>query len=95
MQDARGGIAAHTGADCIPWCGHLLRNGYSVAGNMLAGPQVLDDTAAAYERLTDLPFAQRLVQAMRAGEAEEDGQQQRGGARLGRGEERIVHGTHR
>jgi uncharacterized Ntn-hydrolase superfamily protein len=69
VQDTRGGMAAHTGADCIPWCGHRLRHGYSVAGNMLAGPQVLDDTAAAYERLADLPFAQRLVQAMRAGEA--------------------------
>lgn len=69
LQDARGGIATHTGADCIPWCGHLVRSGYSVAGNMLAGPQVLDDTAAAYERLADLPFPQRLVQALRAGEA--------------------------
>lgn len=69
LQDARGGIAAHTGADCIPWCGHLVRSGFSVAGNMLAGPRVLDDTAEAYERLAGLPFAQRLVQAMRAGEA--------------------------
>jgi len=69
LQDARGGLAAHTGAGCVPWCGHLLREGYSVAGNMLAGPQVLDETAAAYERAAHLPFAQRLVQALRAGEA--------------------------
>jgi uncharacterized Ntn-hydrolase superfamily protein len=40
-----------------------------VAGNMLAGPQVLDETAAAYERAAHLPFARRLVQALRAGEA--------------------------
>src|SRR5665647_3544800 len=33
--------AALTGSDCIGWCGHTLREGFSVAGNMLAGPQVI------------------------------------------------------
>src|SRR3954463_15366562 len=23
VVDARGGVAAHTGRDCIPWCGHM------------------------------------------------------------------------
>lgn len=68
VQDARGGIAAFTGRDCVPWCGHLVRNACSVAGNMLAGPQVIEDTADAYEAGAGLPFAQRLITAMRAGE---------------------------
>src|SRR4029077_6928519 len=38
-------------------------------GNMLAGPRVLDDTAKAYAANKDLPFARRLIAAMRAGEA--------------------------
>ena len=42
MIDALGRGAAHTGAECIDWCGHTLRDGFSVAGNMLAGPQVIE-----------------------------------------------------
>ena len=45
------------------------RRGFSVAGNMLAGPRVLDDTAAAFEANRALPFALRLIVAMEAGEA--------------------------
>jgi uncharacterized Ntn-hydrolase superfamily protein len=69
IVDARGAIAAHTGKDCVDWCGHLSGDGFSVAGNMLAGAQVLDDTARAYVANEDLPFARRLLVAMRAGEA--------------------------
>lgn len=69
LQDARGGIAAFTGADCVPWCGHAVHDGFSVAGNMLAGPQVIERTAAAYTAGASLPFAQRLIQALQAGEA--------------------------
>src|SRR5258708_8381077 len=36
---------------------------------MLAGGRVLDDTAKAYVANEKLPFAQRLIMAMRAGEA--------------------------
>ena len=36
---------------------------------MLAGPGVLDDTAKAYLAHDNLPFAQRLIAAMHAGEA--------------------------
>lgn len=69
LQDSRGGVAVHTGDECVPWCGHLLRDGFSVAGNMLAGPQVLEETARMYESGHDLPFAQRLIRALQAGEA--------------------------
>ena len=36
---------------------------------MLAGAGVLDDTAAAFEASAALPFAERLIVAMEAGEA--------------------------
>ena len=67
--DAHGQIAAHTGKDCVDWCGHIPGDGFSVAGNMLAGAAVLDDTARTFAANQDLSFAQRLVAAMRAGEA--------------------------
>jgi uncharacterized Ntn-hydrolase superfamily protein len=68
VMDARGTIAAHTGTDCVDWCGHLAGDGFSVAGNMLAGPAVLDETAKAYVAEASLPFPQRLLAAMHAGE---------------------------
>jgi uncharacterized Ntn-hydrolase superfamily protein len=68
MIDARGRIAAHTGKACIDWCGHLAGAGYSVAGNMLAGAQVIEDTAASYEANRSMAFAERLLAALEAGE---------------------------
>jgi uncharacterized Ntn-hydrolase superfamily protein len=69
VMDAGGRIAVYTGAECVDWCGHIEGNGFSIAGNMLAGARVLDDTAATYTANGTLPFAQRLITAMRAGEA--------------------------
>src|SRR6478752_4275408 len=69
IMDAGGRIASHTGNECVDWCGHIKGTGFSIAGNMLAGAAVLDDTAQAYLAQENLPFAQRLIAAMRAGEA--------------------------
>ncbi|MEO8558443.1 MAG: DUF1028 domain-containing protein [Rhodospirillales bacterium] len=66
--DSKGSNAAYTGAACVDWCGHLLRHGFSVAGNMLAGPKVIEDTAQTFEAHADLPLAQRLIAALKAGE---------------------------
>jgi uncharacterized Ntn-hydrolase superfamily protein len=69
IMDVEGRIAAHTGKDCVDWCGHLAGDGFSIAGNMLAGGAVIDETAKAYIANASLPFARRLLAAMRAGEA--------------------------
>ena len=69
MIDARGRIGAYTGSACIDWCGHRAGRGYSLAGNMLAGPRVLAATAEALENNRDDPLALRLLRAMAAGEA--------------------------
>jgi uncharacterized Ntn-hydrolase superfamily protein len=69
IMDVSGRIASHTGRHCIDWCGHIEGSGFSIAGNMLAGAQVLDETAKAYVANEGLPFPQRLLAAMRAGEA--------------------------
>jgi uncharacterized Ntn-hydrolase superfamily protein len=69
VMDITGRIAAHTGRDCIDWCGSIQGDGFSLAGNMLAGEAVLADTARAFSDNAALPFAQRLIAAMKAGEA--------------------------
>ncbi len=67
--DAQGGTATHTGQACIDWCGALSGDAFSVAGNMLAGARVIEDTAAAYAENAALALPRRLIAALRAGEA--------------------------
>ncbi|MEL6887855.1 MAG: DUF1028 domain-containing protein, partial [Pseudomonadota bacterium] len=69
VMDAQCRFAAHTGADCVDWAGHLIAADHSVAGNMLAGPRVIEATSEAYAQGVGLPFAARLIAAMQAGEA--------------------------
>ena len=69
VMDATGLVAAHTGSACIDWCGSTSGEGFSVAGNMLAGPAVIAETAGAYLANASLPFARRLIAAHKAGEA--------------------------
>jgi uncharacterized Ntn-hydrolase superfamily protein len=66
---AHGAGAAHTGEGCIAWCGHRVSDDFSVAGNMLAGPQVLQATADAFAAAAGQPLPERLIAAMLAGEA--------------------------
>jgi len=72
VVDAQGMAAAHTGTDCIPACGHLVRDGFSVQGNLLERDSCWPAMAAAYEQgLADgAPFAERLLRALEAAEAE-------------------------
>jgi uncharacterized Ntn-hydrolase superfamily protein len=65
---AHGPAAAYTGASCVDWCGHSAGDGFSVAGNMLAGPQVIQATAAAFESHRGT-LAERLIDALAAGDA--------------------------
>jgi uncharacterized Ntn-hydrolase superfamily protein len=66
--DAAGRIAQHTGAQCVDWAGAVAGEGFSVAGNMLANEQVIQQTARAFHE-SKKPFAERLISALRAGEA--------------------------
>jgi len=66
---ARGAPAAWTGASCVDWCGHQQGEDFSVAGNMLAGPQVVQATADAFRATAGRSLAERLLAALAAGEA--------------------------
>jgi uncharacterized Ntn-hydrolase superfamily protein len=68
LIDAHGRTAAYTGAKCVDWCGHVAGAGFSVAGNMLTGPDVIDATARSYAAHAGKPFAERLLAALLAGE---------------------------
>lgn len=69
VMDRLGRIAQHTGRDCVDWCGSVVGENVSVAGNMLAGPSVIERTRDAYLANLHLPFGERILAAMEAGEA--------------------------
>jgi uncharacterized Ntn-hydrolase superfamily protein len=65
--DAAGRIAQHTGKQCVDWCGSVVGEGFSVAGNMLSNEKVVSETAKAFQKSG--VFAERLISALEAGEA--------------------------
>jgi uncharacterized Ntn-hydrolase superfamily protein len=69
LVDWHGRTGALTGAACVDWCGHRAADGVSVAGNMLAGPAVVERTLERYLASADLPLVERLLAALDAGEA--------------------------
>jgi len=68
ILDASGRIAQHTGEGCVSWAGHARGMDVSVAGNMLAGPDVVARTLDAFMGAAG-GLAERLLTAMEAGEA--------------------------
>jgi uncharacterized Ntn-hydrolase superfamily protein len=72
VVDAEGRTAAHTGADCIPACGHRVGDGYTVQGNLLERETCWPAMADAYETALARgePFVERLLLALEAAERE-------------------------
>jgi len=69
LMNWQGEAAAHTGANCVDWCGDVQAENVSVAGNMLAGPAVIAQTLDAFVAHSELPIVERLLAAVEAGEA--------------------------
>ncbi|PSQ21257.1 DUF1028 domain-containing protein [Halobacteriales archaeon QS_9_67_17] len=65
------GTFAFSGDECRPWYGHVEREDFTVAGNLLTGESVIEATAEAYESADrDRLLAERLIDALAAGQAE-------------------------
>jgi uncharacterized Ntn-hydrolase superfamily protein len=67
LIDVKGRVHASTGPNANPWNGHKVGDHYSVQGNILVGPQVIEAMAAAFEK-TQGPLAERLFAALKAGD---------------------------
>lgn len=65
--DARGGVAAHTGEDCIAYAGDVRGAGFSAQANMMAAPGVPEAMAGAYEHGAG-DLAERMLAALDAAE---------------------------
>jgi uncharacterized Ntn-hydrolase superfamily protein len=67
MMNAVGVVAARTGDQCIAHAGHITGDGWSVQGNLLATPLVVEAMAAGYEASRG-SLARRMLTALEAAE---------------------------
>jgi uncharacterized Ntn-hydrolase superfamily protein len=68
VLDVAGRVAADTGRGSMPVSGHLLGDGFSVQGNMLASDDVLPSMAQTFADTRGRPRADRLLAALSAGD---------------------------
>lgn len=67
MIDVSGNAANFTGDGCLVWAGGRIGENFSVQGNILAGPEVVDAMAAMFEASTG-DLATRMLAALAAGQ---------------------------
>ena len=68
VVDARGGAATYTGAECTAWAGGRSGDDYAIQGNILTGPEVVEEAERALLRTTG-SLARRLLAALTAADA--------------------------
>jgi uncharacterized Ntn-hydrolase superfamily protein len=67
IVDKDGNAATYTGKKCQPWAGGKTGKHFACQGNILAGPEVVDEMAKAFEEAKG-PLAWRLMAALEAGD---------------------------
>lgn len=68
VVDARGTAASFTGAKCLAWAGGRTGDDYAIQGNILVGPEVVEEAERALNATTG-PLSRRLLAALAAGDA--------------------------
>jgi uncharacterized Ntn-hydrolase superfamily protein len=63
--DAKGRVAVHTGAKCIPGAGHHVGSDYTTEANLMLTNEVPDAMAKAFEAARG-PLAERMLAALEA-----------------------------
>lgn len=74
IVDSKGRAAAFTGSKCMDFAGHIVGDGYTVQGNILAGRDVIESMAREME--SGAPIAERVIRALEA--ADSNGGDKRG-----------------
>jgi uncharacterized Ntn-hydrolase superfamily protein len=73
---ATGESLSYTGQECHAWAGSRWGSDYAAQGNLLAGPEVLEALERTFLQRADLPFPERLLEALL--QADRAGGDQRG-----------------
>ena len=69
VVSADGRAATFTGAECHAWAGGRLGSNFAVQGNILAGEAVVQAMAESLEKSEGGELAQRMIDALAAGQA--------------------------
>ena len=70
IVDVAGRAASHTGGSCLEWAGGVTGEGYAIQGNILTGEEVVTAMRTAFVASDrSAPLAERLMAALRAGDA--------------------------
>lgn len=68
IVDYNGQSAAYSGEKCDDWYGERTGDHYAIAGNMLVGEETIAKMEETFLARTDLPFAERLLKSLTAGQ---------------------------
>lgn len=63
-----GNASSHTGKRCLSWAGSKRGEDFSVQGNLLTGPEVVEAMAASFKKSRGV-LSERLIDALRAGQS--------------------------
>jgi uncharacterized Ntn-hydrolase superfamily protein len=69
IVDAHGAAFNWTGTACAGWAGAATGAGYTIQGNMLAGPETVAAMQESFEASFDMKLEERLLMALEAGQA--------------------------
>ena len=69
IVDAAGKAATFSGHDCLDWAGGVTGAGYAIQGNILTGPDVVEAMQTAFVESSRNPLPERLLEALKAGDA--------------------------
>jgi len=69
ILDINGRVATHTGKNCIDAAGHINGENFSVQANMMLNDKVWPAMANAWKTHEQLPFAERIMEVMKAAQA--------------------------
>lgn len=67
IVDREGRAATYTGAECLDWAGGVTGDGFSIQGNILTGPEVVESMKETFLS-TDGSLTQRLLATLLAGD---------------------------
>ncbi len=67
VVDAAARAISFTGAECMPWAGGIVGDGFACQGNIRTGPEVVEQMGQAFEK-ADGALVDRLLAALLAGD---------------------------
>ncbi|HEX2045951.1 MAG TPA: DUF1028 domain-containing protein [Gaiellaceae bacterium] len=68
VVDAQGRAVTYTGESCLEWAGGVAGDGYAAQGNILVSEETVTALASTFEATRGRPLAERLLEALAAGQ---------------------------